>query len=106
MKAIRVLLILIVLGLVILFFTRPSDEFCRSHATAAIMSHRQTTPGYENPLDPTQSATPSVDSMDIIIENRIFWKDVGYAGPNGFEKVGYALFNNFYDVSEKKNNTQ
>lgn len=106
MTLLRILLTIFFVVLVIMFFTRPTDEFCRKRAAAALMSHRQTMPGYENPLDPAQSAAPVVDSMNIIITNHIFWKSVGYTGANGYEKLGYALFNSYYDVSQKKNNTQ
>lgn len=106
MRFLRVFIVIIFIGLAVMLFTRPSNEFLREKATQALLNHKQTTPGYENPLEPTQTTSPTIDSTDIIIENRIFWKSVGYAGPNGFEKLGYGLFNRFYDVSEKKNNTQ
>ncbi|WP_336516013.1 hypothetical protein [Pollutibacter soli] len=103
MKLSWVLLVVIIILLAIAIFTKPGNAYCVEKAKEMITSINQNVPGYNNPLNQEESRGGSDVRIDqILIKDRLFWKEVSYASTSNVKVLGYAYFNKFHPVSEKK----
>lgn len=103
MKFSWILLIVIAIVLIIGIFTKPDNAFCVEKAKEAIASINQNVPGYSNPLNQEESRGGSDVRVDqIMIKDRLLWKEVSYVSTSNVKILGYAYLSKFHPVSEKK----
>ena len=85
----KLLLLIVVIILTIAYFTKPDDKTCMIAAVNAVWGDKvprpESTPRlYERFMD--------LNSKQVVIDDWIFMKRIGYRFPNKEYRLGFALF--------------
>ncbi len=101
--------LILILGAVLLaivavgFFTKPSNEYILTKAREAVRSINVSVPGYSQPLTPEgRSFTQSFRDDQVLIIDKLLWKEVRYASSSNVQLLGYGYLGKFHEVSEKR----
>jgi hypothetical protein len=95
MKVISIIAILVVVLVAVFYFTKPSDERCRTEASKIVSGDMIKVPGYSDPN--TTNILPGAPQPDkILITDRFLWKDVSYVLPSTVRHVGKAYLGSFH----------
>jgi hypothetical protein len=101
MKALRILIIILLIIAAVFYFTKPTDAECRAKVKPTIDARALSiTPGYDNPMDESTAGKAAADAVRV--RDKFFWKEVEYTSKGEVKTVGYAYLGTFHPVEKEK----
>ena len=95
MKFIGVTGIVIAVLIAVFYFTKPSDDRCRTEALKIVSGDMIKIPGYSDP-NVANALTGPPEPDKILINDRFLWKDVSYVLPSTVKHVGKGYLGRFH----------
>jgi hypothetical protein len=95
MKPITIIVAIGLIVLAVFYFTKPSDDACRTEAMKIVSADIAKVPGYSDPN--ATAALPAVPQADkFLITDRFLWKDISYVYPTTVKKIGKGYLGSFH----------